>query len=160
VPGLPRIAVLLLAALGTAGCGSGGDGGGSKQAGGPSPKAQIANYLLAFNRGDGASACAALTPQARTGVPHLSNQIKSPDCEGAIRELSRISEHLRAPRVSVRLQGDRAVGKIRNTQPPFQSDLLLTRQDGEWRIAYPPAVLERYKTPPGIPSDLPRLRPR
>lgn len=154
MPGLPRVAVFLLAALGATGCG-GGDGGGSKQVGGSSPQEQITKYLIAFNRGDGPSACAALTPQARAGVPLLSNEIKSPDCEGAIRELSRTSEHLRAPRVSVRVQGDRAVGTISNKQPPFQSDVLLTKQDGEWRIAYPPALLERYRTPPGIPSDLP-----
>jgi hypothetical protein len=155
VPGLPRVAVLLLASFGAAGCGGGGDGGGSKQVGGSSPKAQIAKYLFAFNRGDGSSACATLTPQARAGVSHLSDLIKSPDCEGAIRELSRTSEHLRAPRVSVRITGDRAIARIKNTHPPYQSDVLLTRHDGEWRIAYPPALLERYKTPPGIPSDLP-----
>jgi hypothetical protein len=156
VPGLPRAAVLLLAALGAAGCGGGG--GGAKQAGDASPKAAIVKYLLAFNRGDGSSACSALTPQARAGVPHLSDKLTAPDCEGAIRELSRVSEHLRAPRVSVRLQGDRAIAKIKNTEPPYQSDVLLTRQDGGWRIAYPPAVLERYKSPPGIPSDLPKDR--
>jgi hypothetical protein len=154
VPGLPRVAVLLLASFGAAGCG-GADGGASKLVGGSSPKAQISNYLVAFNRGDGPSACAALTPTARAGVPHLSNRIKAPDCEGAILELSQTSEHLRTPRVSVRVQGDRAIATIKSTRPPYQSDVLLTRQDGEWRIAYPPALLERYKTPPGIPSDLP-----
>ena len=154
MPGLPRVAVLILAFC-AAGCGGGGDGGGSKQGGDSSPKAQITKYLFAFNRGDGPSACAALTPQARAGVSHLSDRIKAPGCEGAIQELSRTSEHLRAPRVSVRILGDRAIAKIRNTQPPYQSDVLLTRQDGKWWIAYPPALLERYKTPPGIPSDLP-----
>jgi hypothetical protein len=155
VPGLSRIAILILASFCAAGCGGGGDGEASKQVGGSSPEAQITKYLSAFNRGDGPSACAALTPQARAGVSHLSDRIKAPDCEGAIRELSRVSERLRAPRVSVRIVGDRAIAKIRNTQPPYQSDVLLTRQDGTWRIAYPPALLERYKTPPGIPSDLP-----
>jgi hypothetical protein len=138
---------------GVAGCGGGGER--SKPAGASSPKEQITKYLVAFNRGDGPAACAVLTPPARAGVPHLSDQIQSPDCEGAIRELSRKSEHLPAPRISVRLQGDRAIGSIKNARPPYQSDVLLTRQDGEWRIAYPPALLERYKTPPGIPSDLP-----
>lgn len=152
---LPQIATVALAWAAVVGCGGGGDGGGSKTAGGASAKQQVAEYLAAFNRGDGPAACALLTPRARAGVPHLSNRISSPDCEGAIRELARTSERLRAPTITVREQGKRAVAKIKSTRPPFQSDVLLNKERDGWRIAYPPAILERYKTPPGIPSDLP-----
>jgi hypothetical protein len=50
--------------------------------------------------------------------------------------------------------GNRAIAKVRSKRPPYQSDVLLKEQGGRWRIAYPPALLERYRTPPGIPSDL------
>jgi hypothetical protein len=155
---LPRVAILLLA-LTVAGCGGGSGGGGSERAGAGSAKQQLADYLAAFNRGDGPSACALLTPQARAGVPHLSNRINAPDCEGAIRELARTSEHLRAPQISVHVDGKRAIAKVRNKRPPYQSDVLLYKEDSGWRIAYPPALLERYKTAPGIPSDLKKKRP-
>jgi hypothetical protein len=154
VRGLPQIATVVLAWAAVAGCGGGGDGRGSKT-GGASAKQQVTEYLAAFNRGDGPAACALLTPRARAGVPHLSNRIEAPDCEGAIRELARTSEHLRAPTITVREQGKRAVAKIKSRRPPFQSDVLLDKEGDGWRIAYPPAILERYKTPPGIPSDLP-----
>jgi hypothetical protein len=34
--------------------------------------------------------------------------------------------------------------------------VLLVKQDGKWRIAYPPALVEHYKTPPGIPNETSR----
>jgi hypothetical protein len=148
--GLPRLGtVLLVVTAGIGGCG----GGASKQPDNASAKNRIVAYLTAFNRGDGPSACSMLTPQARAGVPHLSGRIEAPDCAGAIRELARISARLRSPRISVRVAGKRAIAKIRNARPPYQSDVLLYKEDGGWRIAYPPAVLERYKSPPGIPGE-------
>jgi hypothetical protein len=145
-------AVLLLAAA--AGCGGGGSSGGAESG----PEKQVRAYLAAFARGDGRAACGLLTPQARAGVPHLSEDIRSPDCERAIRELARTSERLPSPSVSVDVNGDRATAKIANTKPPYQSQALLEKADGRWRIAFPPAVLQRYKSPPGIPSDLPKRR--
>ena len=147
--GLPHLAVALALVLVVAGCGGGGsDGTGS----GPTPKDQIHAYLAAFARGDGKAACALLTPEAKNGVPSLSDDLKSPDCEGAIGELSRASERLRAPRISVSTEGDIATGKITNRRPPYQSDVLLRREDDGWRIAFPPALLQRFKSPPGIPN--------
>ena len=145
---LPRIVVVLLATVAVAGCGS------SSKAGSSSPRQQVLLYLAAFNRGDGKAACALLTPQARAGVPHLSDKLTSPDCEGAIKELSLLSERLRSPTITIREQGDQAVARIRNKRPPYQSDVLLDNKGGGWQIAYPPAVLERYKSPPGIKSEL------
>ena len=150
---LPRlIAALLVAALAQAGCG--GDGGEASEPSEATPKAQVRAYLTAFESGDGAAACALLTPEARTGVPHLSDDIRAPDCEGAIRELARTSERLRAPRISVRVEGTSATAKIVNRNPPYESEALLRKDANGWRIAYPPALLQRYKTPPGIPSEL------
>jgi hypothetical protein len=152
VRGLPQVAIVLLAAGAAAsGCGGGEGRSGSDAA---SAQAQVTAYLAAFNRGDGRAACALLTSQAKAGVPHLSDRIAAPECERAIRELSRGSEHLRSPKISVHVAGERAVAKLRNRRPPYQSDVLLHKEDGRWLIAYPPAVLERFKTPPGIPSDL------
>jgi hypothetical protein len=155
---LPRVtkhpAVLLAAALVAAGCGGDGSGDGSSRSDDASAKQQVAGYFAAFNRGDGSAACALLTPEARAGVPSLSDRVESPDCEGAIRELSRVSEHLRSPRVTVEVTGERAVAKVRNRRPPYQSDVLLQKRAEGWRIAFPPALLERYTTPPGIPSEL------
>ena len=153
--GLPQVAIALLAAgAAVSGCGGGGDTGGSGSPEAASPQAQLTAYLAAFNRGDGQAACALLTDQAKAGVPHLSDRIKAPDCEGAIRELSRRGEHIRSPKISVSVDGRRAVARIRDRRPPYQSDVPLQEQHGEWRIAYPPALLERFKAPPGIPSDL------
>jgi hypothetical protein len=146
--GLPGLAALGVA-LAAAGCG----GGGSKAAGaGRSPAAQVRAYLADFARGDGKAACALLTPEARNGVPSLSNDIRSPDCAGAIRELSRASEPLRAPKVTASAGGDRATAKITSRHPAYQSQVLLRKEGGAWRIAFPPAILQRYKTPPGIPN--------
>lgn len=151
--GINHLAIGLIAALAAAGCGGGG-GGTSQTAASASagPKDQLRAYLAAFARGDGKAACALLTPEARNGVPSLSNDLKSPDCEGAIAELSRASEHLRAPKISVAVEGDRATAKITNRHPPYQSQALLRREDDGWRIAFPPALLQRYQTPPGIRS--------
>jgi hypothetical protein len=149
--GLPRlIAPLLVLAAVAAGCG----GGESDGAAGSTPGSQVRAYLAAFERGDGRAACALLTPEARAGVPHLSDDIEAPDCEHAIRELARTTERLRSPRISVDVQGERATARIASTRPPYQSQALLREQNGSWRIAFPPAVLQRYKTPPGIPSEL------
>ena len=117
MPRLPQIIPLLLGAAAVAGCGANG-GHGSAPATVTSAKKQVALYLAAFDHGDGKAACALLTPKAQAGVPHLSDQLKSPDCEGAIRELARASERLRAPRITVREQGDQAIAKIRNTHLP------------------------------------------
>ena len=146
--------MLLAVAMVAGGCGDNGSSGGSSRTDEVSAKQQVANYFAAFNRGDGAAACGLLTPQAEAGVPSLSDRVESPDCEGAIRELSRVSEHLRSPQVAVKVTGERAIAKIRNRRPPYQSDVLLQKGDDGWRIAFPPAVLERYTTPPGIPSHL------
>jgi hypothetical protein len=140
--------LLVLLAVAITACGS------STRASNSSPRKQVLLYLAAFNRGDGKAACSMLTPQAQAGVPHLSNKLTAPDCAGAIKELSHLSEPLRAPTVTVREQGDQAVAKVRNKRPPYQSDVLLDKQGGGWLIAYPPAVLERYKSPPGIKSEL------
>jgi hypothetical protein len=138
---------VLLAAIAVAGCGS------SSKAGSSSPRQQVVQYLAAFKRGDGKAACALLTPQARANVPSLSEKLAATDCEGAIKELSQLSEPLRAPTITIRRQGDQAVARIRNRRPPYQSDVLLDNTGGGWQIAYPPALLERYKSPPGIRSD-------
>ena len=152
--GLPQVTILLVAGAVAGGCGGSDGSGDSSRPGEASARAQVVAYLNAFNRGDGRSVCSLLTSQAKAGVPHLSGQIHAPDCEGAIRELSQVSEHIRSPRISVRIQGTLAVARVRSKRPAYQSDVPLREEHGRWQIAYPPAVVERYKTPPGIPSEL------
>jgi hypothetical protein len=148
---LPQVAIGLALVLVMPGCG----GGESSHANGSSagPKDQVRAYLAAFARGDGKAACALLTPEAKDGVPSLSDDLESPDCEGAIGELSRASERLRAPHVSVTVDGDRATARITNRRPVYQSQVLLRKGDDGWRIAFPPAILQRFKSPPRIKSD-------
>lgn len=146
--GLPGVAVPFALVLAVAGCGGGGSSHSTSAAAGP--KDQVRAYLAAFSRGDGKAACALLTPEAKSGVPSLSNDLKSPDCEGAIAELASRSERLRAPRISVSVEGDRATAKITNRHPPYQSQVLLRKENDGWRIAFPPALLEQFKSPPGI----------
>jgi hypothetical protein len=147
MPGLVALSV----ALAATGCGGGG--GGSEAAGaGRGPAAQGRAYLAAFSRGDGKAACALLTPEARNGVPSLSDDIHSPDCAGAISELSRASERLRSPKITASAGGDRATAKITSRRPGYQSQVLLRKEGDVWRIAFPPAIVQRYKSPPGIPN--------
>jgi hypothetical protein len=152
--GLPQVAILLVVGAVTGGCGGRHDSHDSSRPDEAAARAQVAAYLSAFNRGDGRSVCSLLTSQAKAGVPHLSDRIHAPDCAGAIRELSRVSEHVRSPHISVRVHGTRATAKVRSKRPPYQSDVLLRAEDGGWQIAFPPALVERFKTPPGIPSEL------
>ena len=144
--GLPALVALGLV-LTAAGCGGGGASRAAR-----TPEAQVRAYLAAFARGDGKAACALLTPEAQNGVPSLSDDLRSPDCPGAIAELSRTSERIRAPKVAVFVGGDRATAKITSRRPRYQSQVLLHKENGVWRIAFPPAILQRYKTPPGIPN--------
>ena len=143
------LAVGLTLVLVAPGCGSGEGPQTNSSAG---PKEQVRAYLAAFAHGDGKAACALLTPEARNGVPSLSDDIKAPDCPGAIAELSRASERLRAPRISVSVGDKAATAKITNRHPPYEGQVLLRREKDGWRIAFPPAVLQREKGPPGIPS--------
>jgi hypothetical protein len=152
--GLPQVAILLVAGAVAGGCGSSHGSSDSSRPGEASAHAQVAAYLSAFNRGDGRSACSLLSAEAKGGVRNLSTHNTAPDCATAIRELSRVSEHIRSPRISVRVQGTRATAKVRSKRPPYQSDVLLREDHGDRQIAYPPALVERYKTPPGIPSEL------
>jgi hypothetical protein len=146
--GLPRLGALGVA-IALAGCG----GGGSRPTGaGSSPAAQIRAYLAAVARGDGKTACALLTPEARSGLPSLSEKLHSPDCAGEVAELSRLSEPLHAPRVEVDAGDDRATGTITSRRPPYRTQVLLRREGGVWLIAFPPALVERYKARPGIPN--------
>ena len=149
--GLPQVAIAPALLLLISGCGGGGDSD-ARTSSAAGPAAQVRSYLAAFARGDGKAACALLTPEARNGVPSLSDDLTSPDCEGAIAELSRTSERLRAPRVSVSVDGDRATARITNRRPPYQSQVLLRKEDDGWRIAFPPAILQHFKSPPGIKS--------
>jgi hypothetical protein len=86
-------------------------------------------------------------------MPSLSDDLESPDCEGAIGELSRASERLRAPHVSVTVDGDRAIARITSKRPSYQSQVLLRKGEDGWRIAFPPAILQKFKSPPGIKGD-------
>jgi hypothetical protein len=146
---LPQVAALLFA-VAAAGCG----GADREHADDAAPRDKLHAYLDAFARGDGAAACALLTPEARRGVPGLSDEIESPDCEGAIRELARASVRLRAPRITVSVEGDSATGRIESKRPAYESQVLLRKEGGTWKIAFPPAILEKFKSPPGIPSEL------
>jgi hypothetical protein len=148
--GLPQVAAAPVLVLLVAGCGGGSSSPATRSTAGP--KDQVRAYLAAFARGDGKAACALLTPAARSGVPSLSDDLESPDCEGAIGELSRASERLRTPHVSVTVDGDQATARITSKRPPYQSQVLLRKGDDGWRIAFPPAILQRFKSPPGITS--------
>jgi hypothetical protein len=148
VRGLPAIALVALVAA--AGCGGDGDSSASGERG---PADQLRAYLAAFARGDGPAACALMTPAAREGFPELSDQIEAPDCHGAIREVARTSARLRAPRISVHADGERATATITSSRPAYRGEALLEKTGDRWLIAFPPAIFERFKSPPGIPSD-------
>jgi hypothetical protein len=142
---LPQVAALAL--LGLAGCGS---HGGPSRPDDASARQQLQNYLAAFYRGDGRTACSLLTPAGQAGMRSESRRLHRPDCAGAVEEVSSTSRRIHAPQVSVVVNGDRATATVRATHPPYRSGALLEKSDGKWLIVYPPGLLQKYVGKGGV----------
>jgi hypothetical protein len=72
-------------------------------------------------------------------------------CERAVAVLARDSIRVLRPGLhDLRVSGRTATANVTSKEPPYQSGLLLSRDRGGWKIAYPPGFLSRFDSPPGI----------
>ena len=115
----------------------------------------VRHYFAAFARGDARAACALMTKVAQRGMKQLPAGERADSCEEATKEVRR--DALVAPRPQIedlRISGDTGTARVTSKDPPYDSGVVLRRDDGGWRIAFPVAVVSRLKGPPGIrPHD-------
>jgi hypothetical protein len=146
------IAVIALCTL--AGCGEEKDASSRSGAAAADPQALVTRYFASLARGDGTTACGLLTVAARRELKQLPEGERARSCEEAAAQLARESLPVRRPRLQdLRVSGPTATAQITSKDPPYDSGVLLRREGGGWKIAYPPAVLSRFKTPPGIKEE-------
>ena len=113
----------------------------------------IRQYVAALSGGDPAKACEVLTSRAQAALAaFLPSTDDSADCEEVARRVARRSVALKRVRVSgISVRGTTATARVTSRDPPFDSEVLLSSEDGRWKIGYPPGLLEKYRTPPGVP---------
>jgi len=149
------VAVLL------AGCG-GDDAGSSDTATEPRPgsaqrdvRAAVNDYVEALAARDPAALCGVLTDRAKAAVKEfLPSTDTSDSCEEVAKRLARRSVPLRRVKVDrISVSGQVATARINSRRPPYESAVQLTNEDGGWKISYPPGVLEKFSTPPGVPIE-------
>jgi hypothetical protein len=146
------IAVIALCTL--AGCGGDEDASSRSAAGTTDPQVLVTRYFTALARGDGTAVCGLLTVAAQREMTQLPEGERARSCEGAVAQLGRESLPVRHPRLQdFRASGPTATARITSKDPPYDSGVLLREEGGGWRIAYPPAVLSRFRTPPGIKPE-------
>ena len=140
----------LLAGAVVASCGDQTNQGTSPVSGGDDPGAVVSRYLAALAAGEGRTACGLLTHSGRQGLRQLPRGGHTASCERAVAQLARDSVRVRRPRVQdLRISGRTATARIKSDDPPYDSGVLL-RMEGGWKIAYPPGIVSRFDTPPGI----------
>lgn len=112
-------------------------------------------YMEALSRGDGRRACGLLDERGQAGLlaflPSDQQQLK---CEKAVLRVSKQAVPLRHLRiVDVKVLGKAATANVKVTNPPFSSGVLLTRVGDQWKISFPPGLLEKSSPPPGVPLE-------
>jgi hypothetical protein len=150
-----------LVAVALAGCGGDDDGSGDTTTD-PRPgsaqrdvRAAVDEYVAALAGGDPAAMCAVLTDRAKAAVKEfLPSTDTSAGCEDVARRLARRSVPLRRVKVDrISVSGQVATARINSRRPAYESEVQLTNEDGGWKISYPPGVLEKFSTPPGVPIE-------
>jgi hypothetical protein len=155
----PLSIALLVAAAVAAGCG-GDDSPSSQSAADPQPgsaqrdvRGAIQQYVKALSGPDPGQACAVLTDRAKGALrDFLPSNDRSADCDEVAKRVARRSVALRRVKVSqVAVRGQTATARIVSRKPAYESAVLLSNEDGGWKINYPPGLLEEFTTPPGVP---------
>jgi len=145
------VAAVVLCVLG--GCG-GGDDGETPGSGAATadPQTLVTRYFEALGDGDGAIACSLLTEPAQEELIQLPEGERAGSCEQAVAQLAQATTlRVRSPRLrDLRVSGQTATATITSRRPQYSSGVLLRREGGGWKIGYPPAVLSRFTSPPGI----------
>lgn len=132
------VVVALAAVVVVGGCGGGGDAAGA--AGGAADKRQIEATYAAFVKGfyssDPKATCAAMTPRAQRQFGAVGASGKPRSCEAQARGIdpSDFSEH-RPFVVSVKVDGDRAIARVKTKTSETYNMLFVKTRDGEWKIA-------------------------
>ena len=124
-----KAALLMIAVvLAMAGC---GDGAGDPER--DAVRGTIEGYFHATARGDGATACASLTEQARQSFAALLDVPPARDCEANVRKVARRSLPIRAVHVNdLLINGDRATAYVTADRPAYSSSEVLVRESGSW----------------------------
>jgi hypothetical protein len=133
--------------------GCGGDDGETPGSGAATadPQTLVTRYFEALGEGDGALACGLLTEAAQEEMIQLPEGERAGSCEEAVAQLAKTTLRVRSPRLrDLRPSGQTATATITSRRPQYSSGVLLRREGGGWKIAYPPAVLSRFTSPPGI----------
>jgi hypothetical protein len=100
---------------------------------------QVERFYAALASGDGEAACEVLTEEAAKGFGLALKEPATGDCKANLENLSQETAPLRSPRVSrIVISGDSATAHLSVKRPPLESELLLARVDGVWKLAYPP----------------------
>ena len=122
--------------------GSGNDGDGT--ASNAAIAGQVKRYYTALQGGDGKVACRLLTRKAAKGFEAVVTGRVSDDCETNIEALSRVNGLRGTPQVTrVQSTGNQATAHVVFEDPPLESDVVLVRERGTWRLAQLPAFVER-----------------
>lgn len=149
---LRAIGVVLVAAAALASCGDEQNATPARAAAtADDAEVVVRRYFAAFARGDGGAACALMTDVARQGLRQLPEGERAGSCERAAAVLKRDSLPVSQPSVgALQITGRTATARVTSEDPQYSTDVLLRREGRGWKIAYPPAVVSRFKTPPGI----------
>ena len=140
----------LLAGVAVASSGGETNQSSSPASGGDDPGTVVTRYFAALAAGEGGAACGLLTHAGQQGLRQLPRRGRAASCERAVAQLARESVRIRRPRLQdLRVSGRTATARIKSEDPPYDSGVLL-RMEGGWKIAYPPGVVSRFDTPPGI----------
>ena len=154
----------VLAAVALAGCGGGADGDGNSTGTTTQPdpgsaqrevRVAIKEYVAALGGPDPGKVCDLLTSRAQAALASfLPSTAKTAGCDDIAKQVARRSVALRRVRVGrISVQGRTATARITSKDPPYDSEVLLSDEEGEWKINYPPGLVEKYRTPPGVPIE-------
>jgi hypothetical protein len=96
-----------------------------------------------------------MTKAAQRGIQELPEGERAHSCERATAQLERDTLVVSRPQVrDLRISGRTATARVTSKNPPFDSGVILHRDDRGWKIAFPLAVVSRFDSPPGIrPHD-------
>ena len=148
---LRAVGVALVAAAALVSCGEDQDEPAGTGASGGDPELVVRRYFTAFTRGDARAACGLMTEVAQRGMQQLPEGERAHSCEAATRLLTRNTLAVSRPEVrDLQISGRTATARVTSKDPPYDSGVMLSRDGGGWKIAFPLAVVSRFKGPPGI----------
>ena len=133
--------LLLVAAALASGCGGGGDKGSDQD----QVSSAVTNFAHAFGKGDGKTACALLTNDARnTFVTRISSLVGTRDCAEAIGKLPglagpNVTGPFQTATVSnVKVTGDTATATL--TAAGHSAQVTLDKSSGDWLLTLVPGT--------------------